>query len=571
MTIDEAKQAFATMKKQGADDNTILGFLYNLFQNDKIDVNQLGALVNVLGYELTDDFKKMSPEDQKTKGYTIDESVRKIKDDDDDVMVVSFGNDNIVCKQCKYGAITDPYNTFCAFYKVKPHSVYCDGQPCEHFEQFPFDDDDDDYSDKIDEINKAFDEMRAQGADDNAILGTLYSMFQDGKINIRQLGGMVNMLGYELTDEFKNMSPEDQKTKGYEIDNFEKEHKIKGCLLGGAVGDALGYPVEFTSYRNIVSKYGKNGIENFELHNGVALISDDTQMTIFTAEGLINGYSNKDLSIKYIYRAYLDWLKTQGYEVRCPESEDNYCMKLSDEEELNHRRAPGNTCLSALLSAKMGTVKTPINTSKGCGGVMRVAPIGLFLEKFDNNLDRVTMFAAEAAAITHGHELGYIPAAAFARIIALLYKGASIKYAVDNTVEAINRLFPNARHLTEFNKIINLAVDLASQNFNDVEAINKIGQGWVGEEALAISIYCSLKYPDDFTKAVCAAVNYDGDSDSTGAITGNIMGTLLGERAIPEKYLENLELYELIRNEVSISIQNGCLSWEYYKTYDDKE
>lgn len=556
MTIDEAKQAFAMMKKQGADDNTILGFLYNLFQNDRIDVNQLGALVNVLGYELTDDFKKMSPEDQKTKGYTINESVRKIKDDDDDVMVVSFGNDNIVCKQCKYGAITDPYNTFCAFYEVKPKSIYCEGKPCEHFERFPFSEDNN--SNKTEEFKKAFDEMRAQGADDDEILGTLYRMFQDDKIDINQLDALVNILGYELTDEFKNMSTEEQKINGWEMSESGKESKIKGCLLGGAIGDALGYPVEFTSYRHIVSKYGKNGIENFELHNGVALISDDTQMTLFTAEGLINGYCNKDLSIKYVYWAYLDWLKTQGYEVRCPESENDHCMKLSDEEELNHRRAPGNTCLSALLSGKMGTVKTPINTSKGCGGVMRVAPIGLFSEKFGNNLDRVTTFAASAAAITHGHELGYIPAAAFARIIALLYKGANIKYAVNNAVEAINRLFSNARHLTEFNKIINLAVDLSSKNINDLEAINKIGQGWVGEEALAIAIYCSLKYPDDFTKAVCAAVNHDGDSDSTGAITGNIMGTLLGESAIPEKYLENLELYELIRNEVSIGIKYGC-------------
>ena len=69
MTIDEAKKAFDEMRAQGADDNAILGTLYSMFQDDKIDVNQLGALVNVLGYELTEDFKKMSPEDQKTKGY----------------------------------------------------------------------------------------------------------------------------------------------------------------------------------------------------------------------------------------------------------------------------------------------------------------------------------------------------------------------------------------------------------------------------------------------------------------------------------------------------------------------
>ena len=75
----------------------------------------------------------------------------------------------------------------------------------------------------IDEAKKAFDEMRAQGADDNAILGTLYRMFQDDKIDVEQLGALVNVLGYELTDEFKQMTPEDQKTKGWEADDEDKK------------------------------------------------------------------------------------------------------------------------------------------------------------------------------------------------------------------------------------------------------------------------------------------------------------------------------------------------------------
>ena len=75
----------------------------------------------------------------------------------------------------------------------------------------------------IDEAKKAFDEMRAQGADDNAILGTLYRMFQDDKIDVEQLGALVNVLGYELTDEFKQMTPEDQKTKGWEADDESKK------------------------------------------------------------------------------------------------------------------------------------------------------------------------------------------------------------------------------------------------------------------------------------------------------------------------------------------------------------
>ena len=74
-----------------------------------------------------------------------------------------------------------------------------------------------------------------------------------------------------------------------------------------------------------------------------------------------------------------------------------------------------------------------------------------------------------------------------------------------------------------------------------------LGGGWTGEEALAISVYCSLVYPDNFEKAVILAVNHGGDSDSTGAITGNILGLYLGEEAIPAGWLEKLELKEVIR------------------------
>ena len=65
--------------------------------------------------------------------------------------------------------------------------------------------------------------------------------------------------------------------------------KFKGCLLGGAAGDALGYAVEFLDEPGIVKKYGKNGITSYDLSDGKALISDDTQMTLFTANGMLLG------------------------------------------------------------------------------------------------------------------------------------------------------------------------------------------------------------------------------------------------------------------------------------------
>jgi ADP-ribosylglycohydrolase len=78
------------------------------------------------------------------------------------------------------------------------------------------------------------------------------------------------------------------------------------------------------------------------------------------------------------------------------------------------------------------------------------------------------------------------------------------------------------------------------------EVIERMGGGWVGEEALAISLYCALVSQDDFARGVLLAVNHSGDSDSTGAITGNLLGLTLGVDAIPEKWLAELELREEI-------------------------
>jgi len=179
--------------------------------------------------------------------------------------------------------------------------------------------------------------------------------------------------------------------------------KFMGCMLGGAVGDALGYAVEFNSIDEIRRIYGENGISDYNLTNGVALISDDTQMTLFTANGILfaetRGYLRGILGDYYIYIAdsYNDWLRTQ----RCNAKDRPITSWILNDTRLHSLRAPGNTCLSALSDKRIGTVENHINTSKGCGGVMRVAPIGLFLGKNNMPLDRIARIGADAAAITH--------------------------------------------------------------------------------------------------------------------------------------------------------------------------
>ena len=85
--------------------------------------------------------------------------------------------------------------------------------------------------------------------------------------------------------------------------------KFRGCLIGGAAGDALGYAVEFKREDEIFSEYGKDGITEYDLilDDDVTEISDDTQMTLFTAEGMLLAGSKSNIpdyisSIRDMYK-----------------------------------------------------------------------------------------------------------------------------------------------------------------------------------------------------------------------------------------------------------------------------
>ena len=354
--------------------------------------------------------------------------------------------------------------------------------------------------------------------------------------------------------------------------------KVRGGLFGGAVGDALGYPVEFLSEKEIRARYGAAGIQEYERdpRTGLALISDDTQMSLFTANGILYGDTRRNMQgitaspSACVPLAYKDWYFTQAGTVGRPG--DDRVSWLLDIPELYHRRAPGNTCMMALASGRTGSVRMPINQSKGCGGIMRVAPLALHYQL--RSREWLDMEGAEVAAITHGHSLGYMPAAVLTHIVNIgVYggceKGSSLKDAVAEGMETVSRLFREDRYLPQLQELMEKAVSFADNDRSDSENIRRLGEGWTGEETLAIAVYCCLRYPEDFTAGVIAAVNHSGDSDSTGAVAGNILGAWLGYEKIEEKWKENLELKDVIL-EMADDLCYGCLISEH-SSYKDPD
>jgi len=325
--------------------------------------------------------------------------------------------------------------------------------------------------------------------------------------------------------------------------------RFVGCLLGGAVGDALGAPVEFMKRTEILRHFGPKGITLYApAYGGIGLITDDTQMTLFTAEGLIRAWVRGCMKGITTYsgvtaHAYLRWLRTQGERPTCDidfgSDEPGW---LFQQRELHHRRAPGNTCLAALRA--MGSLGEPArNNSKGCGGVMRVAPVGLFAWRLGQQESPQDAFrlGTELAALTHGHPTGALAGGVLAVLILALTDGASLSEALI----ASKSILCAERGHEETLRAIEMAETLAASGEAHEVAIAQLGQGWVAEEALAISIYCAL-VARNFKHGVILAVNHDGDSDSTGSITGNLLGAMLGVKAIPSEWVEPLELREVI-------------------------
>lgn len=336
------------------------------------------------------------------------------------------------------------------------------------------------------------------------------------------------------------------------MDGEKIQDKCRGPLIGGAVGDALGYEVEFMSLSSILKRFGDKGITRYVLHNGVAEFSDDTQMTLFTAEGLLNGIiatkaDKPEAILPYIKEAYITWYKTQTEK---PSVTDR--SWLSYVQTLWSRRAPGNTCLGALGNITTG--KEVRNNSKGCGGVMRVAPIGIFAgaHPLSYNVKFTALLAAYSADLTHKHIASTFASALMAMIVANCieldyFNQHEFECVVGMSMASIARGWPgDEKEWSYFTNLMRRAMELGKSDVPERNAIRELGEGWVGDDALAIAVFSVMRHIDNFEDCIVCAVNHDGDSDSTGAIAGNIIGAILGYSAIPKHYIENLEIESIL-------------------------
>jgi ADP-ribosylglycohydrolase len=267
-------------------------------------------------------------------------------------------------------------------------------------------------------------------------------------------------------------------------------------------------------------------------------ITDDTQLTLFTVEALLADGDEGDLPAR-LWGHYLGWVAYQHGHAPQPPAV-TVSSPLANHPAMTAVRAPGNACLSGLTQRRMGTLAHPANpSSKGCGAVMRAAPFGLAAEIAEQAWQQ----AIAGAVLTHGHPSGYLSAVALAWIVWQLLHGAPLPIAVES---ALDRLRADGAPAGECVSALSHAIAFAGTDRASPQSVQRLGGGWVGEQALAIGVYAALTRPDDPAAALLLAVNHAGDSDSTGSICGNLLGTAHGGQGLPARWAATIEAADLV-------------------------
>ena len=345
---------------------------------------------------------------------------------------------------------------------------------------------------------------------------------------------------------------------------MDKRDRIRGAMIGCAAGDALGYPVEALSEAAIVERYSLRGITDYDLdENGSARITADTQLMLLSANGILFAHTRGALRgimapvYTYFPGFYVDWYRLQT-EKRPHRAR---CGWINAYPALSAKRAPSPTVMEVAATKKFGSMDEPVNDSKGSACLLRAVPIGL---SYSRDPNRIVELGANTAALTHGNEVAWMASGALALIISLIiHQELSITEAVNKTLKALDKSFPDSSTVVyELSRTIRSAVSLASSASSDLDAIHALGQGWVADEALAIGILCALRHENDIAGAMTFAANHGGDPNNTAAIAGTLVGARIGFSAIPDRFVDRLELVDVIL-ELADDVTTDCPMFPY--------
>ena len=335
----------------------------------------------------------------------------------------------------------------------------------------------------------------------------------------------------------------------------------QGCLLGLAVGDAMGFPVDRKSWREIRADYGPNGLLGYDLVNGYADITSHTQLCAFTCNGLLLGLTRGQLQgrmapfVRYIALSQKEWANAQR---RYSTLQRTYCW-VYWVDEFRRRRCTDNRMMDTLARDHIGTLEEPINRLDGPDSIASAVAVGMFAQPLRMSSRERDRLGAEAVALTYGNPMAFLSGAVVAHLIsaALADQETSLEQLVYEAVEAAEAQF--SRDYPQIREVVygvRHAIHLVKERRNHQAAMETLVCG-NSAQVLAGAVYAMLACGDDFDAAMITAVNHSGRSSAVAALVGAVLGARLGVEALPEFYLECLEVGGVLAD-LADDVMSGC-------------
>ncbi len=344
---------------------------------------------------------------------------------------------------------------------------------------------------------------------------------------------------------------------------------FKGCLLGMAVGDAMGAPVDGKTYEDICRMYGPSGLLGYDSANGLAEITSYSQLAMFAANGLLAGAARGKTSaedqLRYITAALKEWARVQ----HLPGAPENRLCWLRHIPQMRRRRCMDPRTLDSLTRGVLGTPENPANQSAGAGSLTAVIPVALFFQPERMEFWDIGLLGAKIVALTHGDSMAFLSGALLSYAVAGIVqdRNCTIEDQFLHAAQAVTAQFPGVP-ASKLQGLIQDAVALAKKTGLPAQQAMEQLECNTAARVLAGAVYAVLRGNGDFDKSMITAVNHSGKSAAVGAVTGAILGTILGEQGLPGFYLDCLDCDHVIR-EVAFDLHTACPTGWQKRLFDD--
>lgn len=344
---------------------------------------------------------------------------------------------------------------------------------------------------------------------------------------------------------------------------ISKRDAYRGCLLGLAIGDAMGYPVDTKTFQQIQEEYGPYGLMGYDLRNGYAEVSSHTQLAAFSCNGLLLGltrgqvYGKMAPFVRYVGLAQQEWAIGQR---RYDQPSRNHCwvFRVSD---MRHRHCTDTRMVETLNRGKLGSLEDPVNLYDTPASLASAIAVGIFADSGRLKQAEVDRLGAECVALTHGHPLSFLPGAMVANLITgcLRHPDQRLKILIKNALRALQEQFIREypRDVSRITALVEQAVSLAEERLEQPFEVMERLKCDTGAEVLAGALYAAMLCEEDFDNALIISVNHSGRSAAVSSLTGAILGARLGEGALPDFYMDGLFIADVLR-ELAGDLVQGC-------------